>query len=164
MLTLTADQLIFQIELPTRLMHRHVDDLSDEEACVSPLEGDSANWILGHLLVSRDEVSQMLGAERQFDEALHARYGGGSQPVTAPAANVPPLSRLRQMWDEFEPHLKRYVRAATPETFTQEITRANGSKTTLGGRIAFYLLFHEGFHIGQFEYARHAVGKHESMI
>lgn len=164
MLTLTTDQLINQIQLQTNLIHRHIDDLTDDDACVSPSGGNSANWLAGHLLVFRDVIGEMLGAPRQLDATLHERYGNGSAAVTAPATDLPTLAQLRAMLDDQLPHLLDCVRSVTPETFAKEITRPNGTVTTLGARFSFYLLFHEPFHIGQFEYARHAVGKHEGLI
>lgn len=164
MLTFTTEQLVGQIQMQTGLIHRHVDDLSDEEACVAPLGGNSANWLVGHLLVYRDIAGEMLGAARQLDEALHARYGNGGTNVTAPAADVPTVTTLRAQLDAQLPHLLSCVQSVTADTFAQEITRPNGTVTTLGARFAFYMLFHEPFHIGQFEYARHAVGKHEGLI
>jgi len=164
MLTFTAEQLVGQIQMHTGLIHRHVDDLSDEEACVAPLGGNSANWLVGHLLVYRDLAGEMLGATRQLDAALHARYGNGSTNVTAPADDVPALSNLRAQLDAQVPHLLRCVQEVSAEAFDQTVTRPNGTVTTLGARFAFYMLFHEPFHIGQFEYARHAVGKHEGVI
>lgn len=164
MLTLTTDQLINQIQLQTNLIHRHIDDLTDDEACVSPAGGNSANWLAGHLLVFRDLVCEMLGAERQVDAALHSRYGNGSAAISAPASDVPTLAQLRTMLDEQLPHLLAWVRTATPDLFGKEVTRPNGSVTTLGARFSFYVLFHEPFHIGQFEYVRHAVGKHAGLI
>ncbi|MEZ4859650.1 MAG: DinB family protein [Caldilineaceae bacterium] len=164
MLTLSTEQLISQLQLQTNLIHRHLDDLSDDEACVAPAGGNSANWIAGHLLVFRDRICELLGAERQLDAALHDRYGNGSAAITAPAADLPTLKQLRAMLDEQLPHLLDCVRSATDTTFAQEMTRPNGTVTTLGARFSFYALFHEPFHIGQFEYARHAVGKHEGVI
>jgi DinB superfamily len=164
MLTLSTEQLINQIQLHTHLIHRHIDDLTDDEACVSPSGGNSTNWLTGHLLVFRDVICEMLGAEQRVDAALHERYGNGSAAVTAPAADVPTLTQLRAMLDDQLPHLLESVRSVTAETFAREITRPNGAVTTLGARFSFYALFHEPFHIGQFEYARHAVGKHEGVI
>lgn len=164
MLTFSTDQLISQIQLQTNLIHRHIDDLSDDEAYVMPAGANSANWLAGHLLVFRDIVCAMLGAERQLDAALHERYGNGSPGVSAPAADVPTLGQLRTLLDQQLPHLLDCVRGATDATFAQEITRPNGSVTTLGARFSFYMLFHEPFHIGQFEYVRHAVGKHAGVI
>ena len=164
MLTFTTEQLIGQIQMNTGLIHRHVDDLSDEEACVSPAGGNSANWLLGHLLVYRDLACEMLGAPRQLDEALHARYGNGSSAITAPAADVPTATQLRAQLDAQWPHLLDCMGGATEAMFAQEVTRPNGTTTTLGARFGFYMLFHEPFHLGQFEYARHAVGKHEGLI
>lgn len=164
MLTFTTEQLVGQIQMHTGLLHRHVADLSDDEACVAPLGGNSANWLVGHLLVYRDLACEMLGAARQLDATLHARYGNGSTNVSAPADDVPTLSSLRAQVDAQLPHLLSCVQTVTDDTLAQEVTRPNGTVTTLGARFAFYILFHEPFHIGQFEYARHAVGKHEGLI
>lgn len=164
MLTFTADQLTGQLQLQTSLIHRHIDDLSEADAYVAPAGANSANWLLGHLLVFRDSAAAMLGTERQLSEELHARYGNGSAQITAPTDDLPTLAQLCTMLDEQLPHLLTCVQNATDETFTQEVTRPNGSVTTLGARFSFYMLFHEPFHIGQFEYVRHAVGKHEGLI
>ncbi len=164
MLTFTLEQLTGQLQMQTSLIHRHIDDLTESDAYVSPAGANSANWLLGHLLVFRDSAAAMLGAEQQLPEDLHERYGNGSGAITAPADDVPTLDQLCTMLDEQLPHLLTCVQNATDDTFAEEVTRPNGSTTTLGARFSFYMLFHEPFHIGQFEYVRHAVGKHEGLI
>ncbi|MEZ4678680.1 MAG: DinB family protein [Caldilineaceae bacterium] len=126
MLTLTPDQLVGQIQLQTNLIHRHIDDLTDDDAYVAPAGANSANWLLGHLLIFRDSACAMLGAERQLPEALHARYGNGSAAITAAADDVPTLAQLCTMLDDQLPQLLAHVQSATEETFAQEVTRPNG--------------------------------------
>lgn len=164
MLTLTNEQLQAQAQLQTRLVHMHLDDITHAESCIAPVGGNSANWVLGHLIVSRDEIIGMLGGTRSQSAAMQARYGAGSQAIAAPADDVTDLNTLINLWDEQAPQFYAQLLAATPELYAQEVTRRDGSKTTLSTRIAFYLLFHEAFHLGQLEYARHAAGKHSGLI
>ncbi|MCW1968307.1 MAG: DinB family protein [Anaerolineae bacterium] len=164
MLTLTNAQLKSQAQLQTRLVHMHLDDMTHAESCIAPVGGNSANWVLGHLIVSRDEIIGLLGGQRGQSAALNARYGAGSQAIAAAADDVVDLATLLTLWDEQAPQLYAQIEAATPELYAQEVTRRDGSKTTLSARIAFYLLFHESFHLGQLEYTRHAAGKHAGLI
>ncbi|MBU6359887.1 MAG: DinB family protein [Chloroflexi bacterium] len=164
MLTLTNEQLQAQAQLQTRLVHMHLDDITHAESCIAPVGGNSANWVLGHLIVSRDDIISMLGGTRSQSAAMQARYGAGSQAITAPANDITDLNTLIKLWDEQAPQFYAQLLTATPELYAQEVTRRDGSKTTLSTRIAFYLLFHEAFHLGQLEYTRHAAGKHNGLI
>ncbi len=164
MLILSNEQLIGQVQLQTGLIHRNLDDLSDAEGCIAPHGANSANWLLGHVLVSRDEVCQMLGVPHQLGAALHQRYGQGTAPVTAAGGDEIPLRSLLKMLDEQSVGYFDALRGVNDEVLAREITRPNGSTTTLGQRLMFYIIFHEATHIGGFEFSRHAAGKHAGLI
>ena len=126
MITLTNEQLHGQVQLQTRMVHMHLDDMTHAESCIAPADGNSANWVLGHLLISRDEIIDMLGGKRSQPTELHARYGGGSQPISAPNADVTDLHMLIKLWDEQTPHLYERLLAATPAIYAQEVIRRDG--------------------------------------
>ncbi len=164
MLVLTNEQLLNQVALQTNLIHRNLDDISDADACIAPHGANSANWLLGHVLVSRDEVCDMLGVARQLEARVHTRYGAGTAPVTAPGADEIPLKTLREMLDAQSAGYTAALRGLTAEKLAEPITRPNGTVTTLGQRLMFYIIFHEATHIGGFEFSRHAAGKHAGLI
>ncbi len=164
MLLLTNEQLLNQVALQTNLIHRNLDDISDADACIAPHGANSANWLLGHVLVSRDEICEMLGASKQLEARVHARYDAGTAPVTAPGSDVIPLKTLLEMLDAQSAGYMAALRGLTAEKLAETITRANGSTTTLGQRLMFYIIFHEATHIGGFEFSRHAAGKHNELI
>lgn len=168
MLILSNEQLLNQVQLQTGLIHRNLDDLTDAQGCIAPHGANSANWLLGHMLVSRDEVCQMLGGAHQLDAAAHTRYGGGTAPVTAPVTapggDEIPLSELLKMLDAQSVGYLAALRGLTTEQLAAEIKRPNGTVTTLGQRLMFYIIFHEATHIGGFEFSRHAAGRHEGLI
>ena len=99
MLILTNEQLINQVVLQTNLIHRNLDDISDADACIAPHGANSANWLLGHVLVSRDEICQMLGVARQLEQRVHTRYDAGTLPVSASGTDEIPLKTLLEMLD-----------------------------------------------------------------
>ncbi len=95
---------------------------------------------------------------------MHARYGAGTAPVTAAGTDEIPLNTLLEMLDSQNVGYLTALRGLTAEKLAEPITRPNGTVTTLGQRLMFYIIFPQATHIGGFEFSRHAAGKHAELI
>ena len=60
------------------------EGLTHEDSLLQlPFRGNCLNWVLGHILVSREQVLGMLGIEGSWTEEEIGRYKYDSEPITS---------------------------------------------------------------------------------
>jgi len=147
------------VERNTSVIHLHVDDLSQEETLVQPPGGNNMNWVLGHLVAHREHIFTWIGADLPWEAGKYLRFDRDSTPLLDPAEGVSLEKVLRDL-DTSKQLLVAWLNQV------DEVTLGNvleGKRRNLGGMIDFYL-WHEAYHVGQFELLRHVAGRHESLI
>src|SRR5947208_2246034 len=66
-----------------RVIDINLKNLTHEESLVTPnTGGNSINWVLGHMIVSRDGMAEILGLERISDDNLVSLYKRGTQNIS----------------------------------------------------------------------------------
>lgn len=159
MLTLSAQQLADAFARNTGVIHRHIDDLTHAESLVQPpYVHNCLNWVMGHIVQSRDQILQLFEVPALLTEAQTNRYKRGSQPVTQDGPDLIRLERLRNLLDEQQTQLANAF-AHAPADYLQ---RPLGENTI--GDIVFVLYFHETYHVGQVDPLRQVAGKNDRII
>jgi hypothetical protein len=136
-------------------LERNLDGVSEEEALVPPSPGGNCvNWIVGHLLWSRDAVHTLLGLDRAWPQTIGVSdaYRRGSTGFAADRAI--PLGELRDALGRSQAVVLPELERVTPERLLERATET----MTVGERLAF-MGFHEGYHAGQVGALRRALGK-----
>ena len=136
--------------------------LTDEESLrILGIEGNSVNWIAGHLLASRDRAQERLAGQAFLspDEAKLYRTGTSPRPE---GRTCVPLGRLQDgLRSSGESLLTRWG-ALSEADLDKEVDpksfRFPVEKPTLGALLSFFV-FHEGYHSGQLGLARRILGK-----
>ncbi|MCW1969179.1 MAG: DinB family protein [Anaerolineae bacterium] len=149
----------------TGMMQKFAADLSHEESLLTPngIEGNCLNWIIGHLVNTRNSVLRFCGApERQWVqyktmEELRALYGNGSAPIGPGSTSALQLSQLLEGLAANQAALEDVLTHLPAEKANAEI-EALGRKMPLD-HLLLYLFGHEQYHIGQLEYVRPLSGK-----
>ena len=148
------------IKLNTRVFEKAIGDL-DRESLVKRFI-DHANpmvWIAAHLAWARVGMAGFLGDRPSF--AL--------EPLFSKGAGIPEEDRLPQRdvlvgaWRDVSAILEERLAQATEEQLTAPAPRSFPieDKSTLGG-LAF-LVYHEGYHVGQLALMRKALG-HPGLV
>ena len=160
---ITADQLIEAFNENVEIIKMQVDGLTHADSLLQlPFRGNCLNWVLGHILASRNGVLEALGEKPVLSKAQAARYDYGSEPVTGDGADVLPLEKELALLEQAQERIAAGLRRATPEALAREIHFA-GSTMTVGKKV-FFLYFHETYHTGQTEYLRQLAGKNDQVI
>ena len=143
-----------------------VDDIPDARLAETP--GGFRNhpaWQIGHLAFAADGVAEMLGGgPKQLDKAWSDKYGMGSTPVGDRAA-YPTKSDLLATLDRARSRLAR-AWAGAPE---EHLGKANpfpplaAGLPTIRDAGVFFMLFHEGGHMGQLAAWRKQAGLGEAL-
>lgn len=113
-----------------------------------PFPGNCMNWILGHIMVYREQYLGVIDGVSKPDEDEFAIYGGGSEPLTDPDKAIPLetiLARLDELSDKVVAALEKMPESRLDEVYDEE------RGVTVDQRLHFYLVFHEAYHVGQLE-------------
>ena len=113
-----------------------------------PFPGNCMNWILGHLLVYREQTLGVIDGVTEPDEGELALYGFGSEPMTDPDKAIPLETLLTRLDDASERVIAAFEKM--PASRLDEVLD-EGPNVTVAQRLHFYLVFHEAYHVGQLE-------------
>lgn len=135
------------------VLTRMIDGVDDEAALRPILDGASSlNWMVGHLVVSRDSMLRAAGASEIGGDDVRACYGYGTRAPDADVAH--PLAdlvgTLRQQGEALQVATDALTDAALddPSGITQASRR---------GYLEF-MVWHETYHLGQAVLYRRASG------
>ncbi len=127
-----------------------------------PFRGNCLNWVLGHILGTRNQVLQALGQPPILSEAHAKRYGYGSEPVCADGDDILKLEMLMALLEQSQPAIETALGRITPQELAKEVKSFLGS-TTLG-YFLFFLYYHETYHLGQTELLRQLAGTNDKVM
>jgi uncharacterized damage-inducible protein DinB len=126
-----------------------------------PFHGNCLNWVLGHIAVNRDSVLETLGEPPVMD-AYGVRYKRGSDRMTQADEGTLALEELLNWLDRSQERIATALSKMDEAALAREYTSSD-RKTTVWQR-AFFLYFHETFHVGQTELFRQLAGKDDKII
>ncbi len=183
-MTLTGEQLfmlkLFYLTQEDILMHdvkvlanvytrnkmvlaRQLEGLSHADSLIQPeTRGNCLNFVLGHIVVYRDFVMEMLGLAPLMDPAERSRYGTDVDPITEDDEDVVPLERLITLLDQSNELLIEAIEGLSAEGLEREV-QLGSSTATLGQRLEFFG-WHEAYHVGQTEFLRQLAGTDDKVI
>ncbi len=150
----TTAPLLTVLGFAYRSLDRNLTDVSEHEALVRPAAGgNSINWLVGHILVYRDRLHELLGLPPAWPASLGdpAPYRRGEDGTLAEPA---PLAALHTALDASQQALVSRIARLTP----QRLAERASDTMTVAEQVGF-LGFHEGYHAGQVGVLRRLLGK-----
>ena len=128
-----------------QVMALNASDVSQDDSLISsPSNGNSVNWLVGHMIAVRDVIIKILGGEPLADEKTHSLYDRGKTNVTK--ENAMNINELLEIYykgsDEIISRLSE-----------KELTEEKDIETIAT------LSFHESYHAGQIGLFRRIMGK-----
>ena len=119
------------------------------------------NWIVGHVVRTRNQALGLLGATPLFDDAEFEQYGpGGLDPHRAVR-----LDELRRRFDALGPAIGSALARATSAQLAERAPfspTANPNETV--GTLLASIAFHEAYHLGQTGLSRRLLGKPGALL
>ena len=141
--------------LHTRLFHNCLEGVDDEAARRRP--SDRTNhmaFIALHLVDARHLAARTIGAEARNPFTALLQDARGIDNVVA----IPPLTEIRDAWDQVSAALEARLHALTPEELAAPPAQPfPGDDPTLAGAMAF-LVTHDAYHVGQMALLRKFLG------
>ena len=152
----TADFVINAYNRNLVLLKQMAGDYSHAESVIQPpVKSNCANWIVGHIVVYRNRIMELLGAPLVVDPALTQRYGNGSAPVLGDEPSISQFGDLIAALEVAQERIAAGLGTVTAEQGEEVLTY--GSFTLSRAEWMIFLLRHEGYHVGQLELLREVV-------
>jgi hypothetical protein len=136
-------------------LERNLEGLTDSEALVAPAPGGNCvNWLVGHILLTRNGVHALLGLAPAWEASLpssepYRRGSNGPLPD-----GVPTLAVLRAARERSQAQVLEQLGQMGPERLAERASET----MTVAERLGF-LGFHEAYHVGQAGLSRRLLGK-----
>ena len=147
-----AEAIKSAYETNTWLINQLTEGITHGESVFQlPFPANCLNWILGHILSSRNSALTLLQAEPIWDETILALYKSGSAPIID--------ERGGRRWEELladlatsQQRLAAALQARTEEDLSRVAETDRGSKPVW--QHVEGLHWHETYHVGQLEILR----------
>lgn len=157
----TPQEMIGLFERTTNIVNRQAEGLSHVDSLLQlPVRGNCFNWVLGHIVESRDKILAMYDHEVVLSADEVALYCRGSDPITDGETAVS-FERLLSDFNRQYEIIVASFSATDVEKFNEIINEKHGF--SFGDRISF-LHWHETYHTGQFEILRQLAGVDDAII
>lgn len=153
------EELIQSYKRTHWLISKFAQGLTQKESVTLPsFKANSFNWVLGHILASRDRALILVGENAVLETEEASLYKTGSEPVNAKTAVT--LERLLDALSELQTSLVEGLMTVSQEALNMPY--GEDREQTVGSRIA-YLHWHETYHVGQLEILRQVSGEREAF-
>ena len=154
--------LAFQFHIGSFVLDRNLAGVDHEQSLLAPSPGgNTMNWIVGHVVRTRNQALVLLGGAPLFDDAEFAQYGpGGLDPHRALR-----LEELRRRFDALGPAIASALAKSTPAQLSEKAPfspTANPAETV--GTLLASIAFHEAYHLGQTGLSRRLLGKPGALL
>ena len=145
-----------------RLIHMQARGLTHAESLLQlPFRGNCFNWVVGHILTSRDTCLRLLEQPTTLSAGQLAVYDRGSEPLTH-AEQAAPLEDLLAKLDEADCCLSTALEPLDEAELARAV--AFGRQPQPLGEVLAFLQWHETYHLGQLELLRQLAGKDDKVV
>jgi uncharacterized damage-inducible protein DinB len=154
--------LMFQFGIGAFVLERNLAGVSDEESLRRPNPGgNTMNWIVGHVVRTRNQALGLLGAKPLFDDSEFEAYGAGDSN----AAGTITLADLKRRFDALGPALTAALERTTAEGLSAPAPFSpTGNPNETVGTLLASIAFHEAYHLGQTGHSRRLLGKPGALL
>lgn len=156
-----AKDLIGAFARNTSVVKSQTEGISHDESLTRHPNGNCLNWVVGHIVEGRDDVLEALGEPRAAG-ALVERYQRGSEPITGEGEGVLPLSQLLDLLDQSQERIEAMLSQMDAAALASKSESDPRGRSV--GQLAFFLYFHETYHVGQTELFRQLAGRDDKLI
>lgn len=140
-----------------QVLKKNLEGITHDESLLQPeADGNCLNWVLGHILSTRNAALQMLNREPFWNQEKAATYRRGSEPIKDDSR----AQNLTNMVADLDRSQERIL--TTLSELTEEQLNAPSPDPGIGKTIEeslFILQFHETYHAGQTGLLRRMVGR-----
>lgn len=152
------DLFQYQAGMADFIVRTNAGGIGEAESLITPdAGGNSANWVLGHLVSTWDQLLPVLGQEPVLSEERVTRYARGSEPIT-PGESTP-FSALLEAWSESTRRVQAGLAAFPESRLTESVADSpSGNPDETIQTLLCAVMGHQAYHGGQLAILRRVVG------
>ena len=153
------EAMILQLETAKWALHQNLADLSHEESVITPENGgNSANWVLGHLVTAYTNLLRAVGEQTVDDGDRMAPYQRGSGPLDP--AKALSFSELLTEFDQGHERVIAKLSNLSDEDLAapSPVSPRNDPDETIGSFVSL-IACHQAYHLGQTGVLRRVLGR-----
>ncbi len=156
-----VDALRMLFGINYEVLKKNLDGITHEESLLQPQgAGNCLNWVLGHIVATRDLALQLLKQEPVWSDEEAANYRRGSAPIQD-GAQAMSLERIFADLGRSQDRLAAGLAQATESHLSAPAPDRSVAETV--GDTLFVLHMHDAYHAGQTGLLRRMAG-HEGAI
>jgi len=147
------------------VIQRQIKDITHEQSLIQPpFRGNCMNWVLGHLVMSRQRILIMTKQRTVWTQEQCNRYERGSEPIVDDSEALP-FDKIAADLATTQERTQAWLESAKPEDLDVEIIPHNipANAAPIWDWIEF-LLWHEAYHLGNLELLRQLAGMNDRVI
>jgi hypothetical protein len=154
--------LAFQFGVGAFVLERNLADVTNEENLRPPEPGgNTMNWIVGHVVRTRNQALDLLSEKPPFEDEDFAEYGA-SESRSGQPLSIDELKRASissgQYWMAPSGSL-RHINLSGAAPFSP-----TGNPNETIGTLLASIAFHEAYHLGQTGLSRRLLGKPGALL
>lgn len=155
---MNADGVSLQFRYTHFVLKKNLEGTTHEESLHRPEPGGNClNWVLGHILLNRNDAHRLLGLEPVWTEVENSPYNRGTAGLEPAGPGVRTLDSMITDLDRSQ----EQIQAALAATTDERLAATEGDRTV--GELLYGLTFHESYHAGQTGILRRLSGKEGSL-
>jgi len=155
---MNAGGLALQFRYTHFVLKKNLEGTTHEESLHRPEPGGNClNWVLGHILLNRNDAHRLLGLGPVWTEAEDSPYMRGTAGLDPAGPRVRELETMIADLDRSQEQLQAALATATDERLAEK----EGDGTA--GDLLYGLTFHEAYHAGQTGILRRLAGKEGAL-
>lgn len=156
-----VDALRMLFGINYEVLKNNLDGITHEQSLLQPQGGGNClNWVLGHIVATRDIALQLLKQEPVWSKEEAASYRRGSPPIRD-AAQAQPLDKIFADLGRSQDRLAAALAQATESQLSAPAPDRSVGETV--GDTLFVLHMHDAYHAGQTGLLRRMAG-HQGAI
>jgi uncharacterized damage-inducible protein DinB len=143
------------------VLKKNLNGVTHEESLIQPEGGGNClNWVLGHIVATRDNAVRLLKQDPIWSKEIAGVYQRGSGPLRD-GSNAQPLEKIVADLERSQDRLVAGLATVSEPELSAPSPDKSIAETV--GELLFVLQFHEAYHAGQAGLLRRIAG-HEGAI
>ncbi len=147
------------------IIQRQIKDITHEQSLMQPpFRGNCMNWVLGHMVMSRQRILIMLNQPTVWTQEQCNRYERGSDPIVD-NNDALPFDEITADLATSQERIFAWLENAKPADLDVEVIPHNipSDAAPIWDWMEF-LLWHEAYHLGNLELLRQLAGMNDRVI
>ena len=152
--------LMTQLGYTHYVLQKNTNELTHEDSLSQPQPGGNClNWVMGHIMASRNGLLELLGEEPIWTKEQTDRYQRGGKPVTD-GSDAVSFDQMKKDLDASQERIMNGLKRFDPERLGEPAPWSPvGNENETYGSLLAGILFHEAYHAGQTGVLRRVMGK-----